>query len=205
MRRPWLLALTGISWCLAERPALPVELVGLDHYAVNVADLQRAADWYQRILGFNVLHKWQTTWMVGKDNIKVGLFLRPDAKPPSDPDKELLIQHVAFLLDGDKFDAALKELADKGVPVDGPEDTGIAYSAFLNDADGNLLEFTTYHPPPPPAPAPPPVAAPGARHSHTRWIRTRPAYTSERSRATIRGTGNLPIRTDSDAHELWRK
>ena len=104
--------------------------MGLDHYAVNVADLQRAADWYQRILGFNVLHKWQTTWMVGKDNIKVGLFLRPDAKPPSDPDKELLIQHVAFLLDGDKFDAALKELADKGVQVDGPEDTGIAYSAF---------------------------------------------------------------------------
>jgi hypothetical protein len=53
------------------------------------------------------------------------------------------------LLDGDKFDAALKELAGKGVQVDGPEDTGIAYSAFLNDADGNLLEFTTYDPPPP--------------------------------------------------------
>jgi catechol-2,3-dioxygenase len=170
MRRPWLLALIGICWCLGERPALPVELVGLDHYAVNVADLQRAAGWYQRILGFNVLHKWQTTWMVGKDNIKVGLFLRSDAKPPSDLDKELLIQHVAFLLDGDKFDAALKELADKGVQVDGPEDTGIAYSAFFNDADGNLLEVTTYHslPPPAPAPAPPPAAASRSHRSHTR-------------------------------------
>ena len=171
MSRLGLLALLGLAFCLGGRPALTLELVGLDHYAVNVADLQRAADWYQRILGFNVLHKWQTTWMVGKDNIKVGLFLRPDAKSPSDPDQELLIQHVAFLLDGDKFDAALKELADTGVQVDGPEDTGIAYSAFFNDADGNLLEFTTYHslPSPAPAPAPPPAAAAASRshRSHT--------------------------------------
>jgi catechol 2,3-dioxygenase-like lactoylglutathione lyase family enzyme len=168
MRRPWLLALLGLAFCLGGRPALTLELVGLDHYAVNVADLQRAADWYQRALGFKVLHKWQTTWMVGKDNIKVGLFLRPDAKPPSDPDKELLIQHVAFLLDGDKFYAALKELADKGVQVDGPEDTGIAFSAFFNDADGNLLEFTTYHQLPAPAPAPLPAAAVKSRGSHTK-------------------------------------
>jgi catechol 2,3-dioxygenase-like lactoylglutathione lyase family enzyme len=91
MSRLGLLALLGLAFCLGGRPALTLELVGLDHYAVNVADLQRAADWYQRALGFKVLHKWQTTWMVGKDNIKVGLFLRPDAKPPTDPDKELLI------------------------------------------------------------------------------------------------------------------
>jgi catechol-2,3-dioxygenase len=96
MRRTWLLAVIAMSVCIGERSAVPAELVGLDHYAVNVADLQRAADWYQRVLGFKVLHKWTTTWMVGKDNIKVGLFLRPDAKPPADPDKELLIQHVAF-------------------------------------------------------------------------------------------------------------
>jgi catechol-2,3-dioxygenase len=167
MRRVCLLALTGLTVCLGGRLAVAAELVGLDHYAVNVADLPRAADWYQRILGFNVLHKWNTTWMVGKDNIKVGLFLRPDAKPPADPDKELLIQHVAFLLDGDKFDAALKELADKGVQIDGPEDTGIAYSAFFNDADGNLLEFTTYHRLPLPAPAPA-AAPPISRGTHLR-------------------------------------
>ena len=164
MPRAWLLPLIGISLYFGGGPAKSAELVGLDHYAVNVADLQRAADWYRRILGFNVLHKWNTTWMVGKDNIKVGLFLRPDAKPPSDPDKELLIQHVAFLLDGDKFEAALKELSENGVQVDGPEDTGIAFSAFFNDADGNLLEFTTYHPGISPAPAS--VAPTVGRGSH---------------------------------------
>jgi catechol 2,3-dioxygenase-like lactoylglutathione lyase family enzyme len=123
-----------------------MELVGLDHYAVNVTDLQRSADWYEKTLGFKILHKWQTTWMVGSGNIKVGLFLRPKAKPLPDIDSELIIQHVAFLVDGDKFNDAIAELQKAGVKIDGPEDTGIAYSIFFNDPDGHLLEITTYHP-----------------------------------------------------------
>jgi catechol 2,3-dioxygenase-like lactoylglutathione lyase family enzyme len=122
------------------------ELVGLDHYAINVADLRRSADWYRRIFGFHILHKWHTTWMVGRGNIKVGLFLRPDAKPLDDIDSQLIIQHVAFLVDGDKFAAAQEDLVRKGVQIKGPEDTGIAYSMFFTDPDGHLLEITTYHP-----------------------------------------------------------
>jgi catechol 2,3-dioxygenase-like lactoylglutathione lyase family enzyme len=122
-----------------------MELVGLDHYAINVIDLQRSADWYCRILGFNILHKWEKAWMVGRGNIKVGLFLRPTAIPVDDINSEIIIQHVAFLVDGDKFVAARDELVEKDVDVDGPDDTGIAYSCFFTDPDGHLLEITTYH------------------------------------------------------------
>lgn len=148
---------------LMLRPAAAAELIGLDHYAINVSDLQRSADWYHHILGFKILHKWHTTWMVGKDNIKIGLFFRPDAKPPADHDKENLIQHVAFLVDGDQFEEIMKELQGKGVKIDGPEDTGIAFSFFFNDPDGILLEITTYHAAPPPAP---PAPATSSRGSH---------------------------------------
>ena len=139
--------------------ARAVDLVGMDHYAVNVADLKRSADWYQRILGFRVLHQWKTTWMVGKDNVKVGLFLRPNAKPLPDIDRQFIIQHVAFLVDGDKFDGIVAELKADGLTFDPPEDTGIAYSIFFHDPDNNLLEITTYHPVPP-QPASPPPATP---------------------------------------------
>jgi catechol 2,3-dioxygenase-like lactoylglutathione lyase family enzyme len=142
MRR---LILAALGVLAGTQLAFAADLVGLDHFAINVSNLQQSADWYQRVLGFQVLHKWTTTWMVGKDNIKVGLFLRPDAKPPADPDKENLIQHVAFLVDGDKFDGIVKEIQDKGIQIQGPEDTGIAYSIFFNDPDGILLEITTYH------------------------------------------------------------
>ena len=40
------------------------------------------------------------------------------------------------------------ELQAMNVPVEGPEDTGVAYSLFVNDPDGHLLELTTYHPVP---------------------------------------------------------
>jgi len=121
------------------------DLIGLDHYAINVTDLHKSADWYRHVLGFRILHKWQTTWMVGRGNIKIGLFLRPDAKPVSDINSEIIIQHVAFLVDGDKFASVQEEICRKGVEVQGPEDTGIAYSSFFNDPDGHLLEITTYH------------------------------------------------------------
>jgi catechol 2,3-dioxygenase-like lactoylglutathione lyase family enzyme len=148
---------------LFNAPARAIELVGLDHFAINVTDLQRAADWYQRIFGFTILHKWNTTWMVGRGNIKIGLFLRPNAKPLPDIDGQLIIQHIAFLVDGDKFADAQRALTQAGIKIDGPEDTGIAFSIFFNDADGHLLEITTYHPvagTDPSKPAPQPTRGP---------------------------------------------
>jgi catechol 2,3-dioxygenase-like lactoylglutathione lyase family enzyme len=86
--------------------------------------------------------------MIGKGNIKVGLFLRPMAKPLPDIDSQFIIQHVAFLVDGDKFDALVAGLKAAGIQMDPVEDTGIAYSVFMHDPDNNLLEITTYHPVP---------------------------------------------------------
>ncbi|MDR6294312.1 catechol 2,3-dioxygenase-like lactoylglutathione lyase family enzyme [Inquilinus ginsengisoli] len=120
-------------------------LAGLDHFAINIRDLQVSSNWYSDIMGFEVLHKWTTTWMIGRGNIKIGLFLRKTANPIPNPDELLLIQHVAFLVDGDKFGHTVEYLRSKGVTVEGPEDTGIAFSAFFKDPDGHSLEVTTYH------------------------------------------------------------
>lgn len=122
-----------------------IEMNGIDHYAIHVRDLQRSADWYEQILGFRILHKWNTTWMVGRGNIKVGLFLRPDAQPIGDPEVLIHISHVAFAVDGDKFDAAHQALVAAGVQVEGPDDSGIAYGLFFKDPDGHELELTTYY------------------------------------------------------------
>jgi len=122
-----------------------IEMNGIDHYAVHVRDLAQSAEWYERILEFHVLHRWTTTWMVGRGNIKVGLFQRPGASPVGDPEQLLVISHIAFSIDGDKFDAAHRALVAAGVAVDGPDDSGIAYSIFFKDPDGHELELTTYH------------------------------------------------------------
>lgn len=57
------------------------------------------------------------------------------------------MQHLAFLVDGDKFAAARDYLHQTGVKIE-EEDNGIGYCIFFNDPDGHLLEIITYHPVP---------------------------------------------------------
>lgn len=49
-----------------------LELTGMDHLGINITDLQRSADWYERVLGLGVLHLWKTRWLVSRGNIKLG-------------------------------------------------------------------------------------------------------------------------------------
>jgi catechol-2,3-dioxygenase len=120
-------------------------MIGLDHFAVNVRDLAVSTKWYSDVLGFGILHKWNGVVMVGRGNIKVGLFERPSAQAVDDQDNKIVIAHVAILIDGDKFDDALAEIKSKCIAIDGPEDTGIAYSFFFRDPDGHQIELTSYH------------------------------------------------------------
>lgn len=129
-----------------------LELNGIDHFAIFVTDLSKSAEWYERVLGFTVLHRWQTTWMVGRGNTKVGLFQRPEATPLVDPDTKLIISHIAFAVDADKLEDARRTLVDRGVALEGPDDSGIADSYFFKDPDGHELEITAYHAPRPSEP-----------------------------------------------------
>ncbi|MBC2807008.1 VOC family protein [Rhizobium ruizarguesonis] len=122
-----------------------MNLVGLDHFAVNVKNLADAEAWYGAVFNFHALHRWSGVTMVGTGNIRVGLFETPDGVSPGSLDHILAITHVAFLVDGDKFQSAIDELRSHGLTIEGPEDTGIAFSIFIEDLDHNKIELTTYH------------------------------------------------------------
>jgi catechol 2,3-dioxygenase-like lactoylglutathione lyase family enzyme len=78
--------------------------------------------------------------------MKIGLFERPNAATIDDLDDKIAFQHLAFHVSPDSFIEAQIYLATIGIPiVDGPEDTGVAYSIFFKDPDGHLLELTTYY------------------------------------------------------------
>jgi catechol 2,3-dioxygenase-like lactoylglutathione lyase family enzyme len=121
-----------------------MNLERIDHVGLNVRDLVTSAEFYRRVLGFVVVHKWATTWMVGTDTMRLGLFQRPRSSPLCDIDNTIAITHVAFRTDAASFSAAQAELRRLGVAFEPPEDTGIAYSLFILDPDGHQLEITTY-------------------------------------------------------------
>ncbi|EUC12343.1 VOC family protein [Paraburkholderia hospita] len=152
-----LLVVVSLVLALSYRPTLSqsMDLLGIDHVALQVGDLAVSAKWYEDRFGLRILHKWKDVWMIGKGNIKIGLFLVPNSKPVDDPDSRKIIQHFAFSVDGDKFLDIVDKLKLDKIKVSEVEDTGIAYSVFLKDPDGFDVEITTYHGTPPPAPAQP--------------------------------------------------
>jgi catechol 2,3-dioxygenase-like lactoylglutathione lyase family enzyme len=118
----------------------------IDHFAISVKNLQTSFDWYNKVFGFELFHKWNTTWMIHLGDMKIGLFERPRAIAIDDLDNKIAFQHLAFHVSPDAFIEAQIYLTTLGIPiVDGPEDTGVAYSIFFVDPDGLLLEITTYH------------------------------------------------------------
>jgi catechol 2,3-dioxygenase-like lactoylglutathione lyase family enzyme len=121
-----------------------MELERIDHVGLNVRDLRASADFYSRVFGFGILHKWTTTWMVGTEVIRLGLFQRPVASPVCNIDNAVALTHLALRTDATGFATAQQELRSLGIPFDDPEDTGIAYSIFVLDPDGHQIEITTY-------------------------------------------------------------
>lgn len=121
-----------------------LDLQRIDHIGLNVRDLVISAGFYERLFGFKVVHKWTTTWMVGTDDLRLGLFQRPRATPVCNIDNAVAITHVAFRTDAKGFASAQAKLSKLGISFDAPKDTGIAYSIFVLDPDGHQIEITTY-------------------------------------------------------------
>jgi len=122
-----------------------MQLDFIDHFAISIKNLQTSFDWYQKVFGFEIFHQWKTTWLIHLGDMKIGLFERPQATPVDDLDSKIAFQHLAFHVSADGFIEAQIELGNLGIEFDGPEDTGVAYSLFVNDPDGHLIELTTYY------------------------------------------------------------
>jgi catechol 2,3-dioxygenase-like lactoylglutathione lyase family enzyme len=122
-----------------------MQLDYIDHFAITVKNLQTSFDWYKKVFGFEMFHQWKTTWLIQLGDMKIGLFERPQAAVVDDINNKIAIQHLAFHLTADGFIEAMIELGTLTIQFEGPEDTGVAYSLFVNDPDGHLLELTTYY------------------------------------------------------------
>ena len=118
----------------------------LDHVAVTVSDLQVSFAWYEKVLGFTLFHKWNTTWMISLGDNRIGLFQRSSAPRIDDLDNKIAIQHFAFGTDAEGFMYFQRRLTSLNLSYEGPEDSGIAHSIFLNDPDGHQVEITYYYP-----------------------------------------------------------
>ena len=124
-----------------------MQLEGIDHVALSVRDVARAAKWYIEVLGFERLHEgmWNgVPTFIGKENTGIALFpASPDAKSMPSAHRDIRMLHLAFRANRENFLAAQRELEKRGIKFEF-QDHEISHSIYFRDPDGHQLEITTY-------------------------------------------------------------
>ena len=123
-----------------------MELEGIDHVALSVRDVERAAQWYIDILGFE--HRHEGVWdgiptFIGKGTTAIALFPTKSDVNPSLPRAEIRMLHLAFRAGRKNFLVAQDELKRHGIKFEF-SDHEISHSIYFRDPDGHELEITTY-------------------------------------------------------------
>ncbi len=115
------------------------------HVHLRVADLERAVDFYTRVLGFELVTRYgsQAAFLsAGGYHHHIGLntWESKGATPP--PPGHTGLYHTAFLYpDRKSLAQALRRIVDAGVPLAGASDHGVSEAIYLDDPDGNGVEI----------------------------------------------------------------
>jgi catechol-2,3-dioxygenase len=122
------------------------ELEGLDHIALAVADVERSANWYLEVLGFE--RRFEGMWdgvpvFVGKGRTALALFPRGSDRGPGRLRESGGVLHFAMRADRKNFLAAQRDLTSRGIAFHF-QDHEISHSIYFRDLDGFEVEITTY-------------------------------------------------------------
>ncbi len=124
-----------------------MQLEGIDHVALAVRDVERSANWYVEVLGFERLHEdmWNgIPTFLGKGNTAIALFpANSNTRSTSSTRGDIRMLHLAFRANRDGFLAAQEELKRRGIKFEFQYHE-ISHSIYFRDPDGHELEITTY-------------------------------------------------------------
>lgn len=129
----------------------PIPGMRIGHVHLKVSDLERAMDFYTRILGFEVTQRYGTqAAFLSADGYHhhVGLNTWESRGAPAPPTRATGLYHLAILYpDRDALAEALRRVLREGIPLDGAADHGVSEAVYLRDPDGNGVELYIDRPP----------------------------------------------------------
>jgi len=124
-----------------------MDLEGIDHVALSVRDVERSAQWYIDVLGFERRHEgmWDgSPVFIGEGTTSIALFpTKSNARSKSSARGDVRMLHLALRANRENFLVAREELKRRGIKFEF-EDHEISHSIYFSDPDGHKLEITTY-------------------------------------------------------------
>ena len=129
------------------RSSVVINVEGIDHVALSVRDVERSAQWYMDVLGFERRHEgmWNgVPVFIGKGTTSLALFPgRSKEGSTSSGRGGIRMLHLALRASRTNFLAAQEELKRRGIKFEF-QDHEISHSIYFQDPDGHKLEITTY-------------------------------------------------------------
>lgn len=115
---------------------------GIEHTAIAAQDTEKLAQWYVDTFGFSVAYKNQREPPTFFVKLGEGLLELIPANEATRADRENADPGLShFAISVDDFDAAVANLASKGVEVTGiREASGGVKVGFVADLEGNALQ-----------------------------------------------------------------
>jgi catechol 2,3-dioxygenase len=107
-----------------------------------VSDLERSADFYERVLGLPLLAREQHAARLGLDEARPALTLSDIRSPTPLPPGSTGLYHVAWLHPSRaQLAATVRRVAAAGWPLEGASDHGVSEAVYLSDPDGLGIEI----------------------------------------------------------------
>ena len=122
-----------------------MNLDALDHVGLAVSNMTASIEFYEGVLGLTRAH--EVTWgdypaVFEANGSGVALFSRTDGYETGSEDP---VRHVGFRTSRRGLDSAKEELTAGGIRYE-EGDYAVAWSIYLPDPDGYIIEITTYEP-----------------------------------------------------------
>jgi catechol 2,3-dioxygenase-like lactoylglutathione lyase family enzyme len=123
-----------------------MHLERLDHFGLDVADLERAERFYTDVLHMTVAMRLPDQVLMRYSDGACALFFKPGRVAGSREQVEhpLGKSHHAFKVSHDDLVAAQALFSARGIPHHTPIDWGDHECLYFLDPDGNLLELVGY-------------------------------------------------------------
>jgi catechol 2,3-dioxygenase-like lactoylglutathione lyase family enzyme len=126
-----------------------MKLERLDHFGIDVTNLERSERFYTQVLGLSVVARFgdQVLMQCADQNLAIFHTSRPPLSPQERAARiahPLGQSHHAFRVSREDFMQAREQLAAGGFESAPPIDWGDHDCIYFLDPDGNLLEIVSY-------------------------------------------------------------